>query len=79
MSCGIDYEFRTTLVQGFHEKTDMDEIGKLIKHANKYYLQKFEDNGSCIQGNLSPIKKDEALEFLEILQRFIKNVKLRGY
>ena len=79
MSCGIDYEFRTTLVEGFHEKSDMEAIGKLIKHARKYYLQRFEDNGSCIQNNLSPIKKDEALEFQSILSKNISNVKLRGY
>jgi len=79
MSSGIDYEFRTTLVDNHHEKDDIKEIGKMIKNAKKYYLQKFEDSGECIEDNLQAISKATALEFKEILEKNIKNVMLRGY
>ena len=36
-----DYEFRTTVVKTQLQKIDFENIGKLIKGAKKYYLQKF--------------------------------------
>ena len=41
MSSDIDYEFRTTVVKSQLEFGDFEEIGKQIKGAKKYYLQKF--------------------------------------
>jgi pyruvate formate lyase activating enzyme len=37
----IDYEFRTTVVPGIHEKEDILKIAHWIKPASKYYLQNF--------------------------------------
>jgi pyruvate formate lyase activating enzyme len=37
----IDYEFRTTLVKSLIEITDFEHIGKEIKGAKKYFIQKF--------------------------------------
>ncbi len=37
----VDYEFRTTVVEGLHTKEDLIEISKLIKGAPRYFLQKF--------------------------------------
>ena len=41
MDSGIEYEFRTTIVKSQLSVDDLLEIGKLIKGANIYYLQKF--------------------------------------
>ncbi|MBE5758056.1 MAG: anaerobic ribonucleoside-triphosphate reductase activating protein [Clostridiales bacterium] len=79
MKCGIDYEFRTTLINEFHEKSDIIKIGKLIKSAKRYFLQKFVDSENCLSKNLSPIPKEQAIEFQEILCKYIKNTNLRGY
>ena len=79
MKCGIDYEFRTTLVDVFHKKEDIIKIGKLIKSAKKYFLQKFVDNENCLSRNLTSVDKATAIEFQEILSKFIKNTYLRGY
>lgn len=38
---GIDYEFRTTVVKSLINIEDFEEIGKEIKGAKKYFLQKF--------------------------------------
>lgn len=38
---GIDYEFRTTIVKSLIDIEDFEEIGKEIKGAKKYFLQKF--------------------------------------
>ena len=79
MNCGIDYEFRTTLVDGHHNHEDIKAIGKMIKNAKRYYLQKFEDSGECIEDNLQAIPKVTALEYKEILEKNIEKVFLRGY
>ncbi len=41
MDSGIEYEFRTTIVKSQLSVEDLINIGKLIKGANIYYLQKF--------------------------------------
>ena len=79
MSCGIDYEFRTTLIREFHNFEDIKDIATMIKSAPKYFLQKFEDSGECIESGLNPIPKDEVLEYQKYLEKHIKNVNLRGY
>lgn len=41
MDAGIDYEFRTTIVQSLLTEDDVAQIGELIKGANRYALQRF--------------------------------------
>ncbi len=75
----FDYEFRTTLIDDFHDYQNVKNIGEWIKGANKYFLQKFVDHGSCIEQGLSGVSLEKAKEFLQILSPFVKNVNLRGY
>lgn len=41
MSCGIDYEFRTTVTEALLTVDDFDEIGATVEGAKKYFLQNF--------------------------------------
>lgn len=41
MGSGLDYEFRTTVMPRHHKAGDFEEIGKMIKGANKYFIQNF--------------------------------------
>lgn len=41
INSNIDYEFRTTIVKSLINIEDFEEIGKEIKGAKKYFLQKF--------------------------------------
>ncbi len=41
MKSQIDYEFRTTIVKSLLSPEDLEEIGREIKGAKNYYLQKF--------------------------------------
>lgn len=79
MSNVIDYEFRTTLVEEFHSKEDINEIGKMIKGAKRIYLQKFVDREGCIKKGLHEVQIKNALEFKCILENYLQNVYLRGY
>ena len=79
MSCGVDYEFRTTIIKEYHTAKDMREIGELIKGAKKYRLQKFVDHGTCLIDGLHEVPIDEAEAFKTILKEYIDNIDLRGY
>ncbi len=90
MECGVDYEFRTTLVKGIHTYDDMCDIVNLISGARAYYLQSYKDNDSTIEKtavfidnrvhtlNCSEFSKEELLEFLDIARNKVKSAKLRG-
>ena len=79
MSCGIDYEFRTTLVDEFHDEKSIEEMGWLIKGAKKLYLQKFVERESCIQKGLHEVSEEKAQKYQKILQKSVNSVFLRGY
>ena len=79
MNCGIDYEFRTTLVNELHSFDDIKQIAKLICGAKKYCLQKFIDSGNCLSSGLTEVPKSKAIEYQEYLKKYIPNTLLRGY
>lgn len=79
MTSGIDYEFRTTLIDEFHNEQDMRDIAETIKGAKRLYLQKYVDRESCIAHGFHEVSKEKAERFVEILKGNIKQVSLRGY
>ena len=78
MSGKVGFEFRTTLVKGFHTEDDIETIGKWISGAERWYLQAFKDSGDLISGGLCGFERDEYLRFLDIARRFVPNAQLRG-
>jgi pyruvate formate lyase activating enzyme len=42
--CGIDHEFRTTMIQDIVTQNDIEEIIPLVKGCEKYFLTKFRPN-----------------------------------
>ena len=74
----IEYEFRTTLVKEFHEDANFDDLGKMIKGCKNYYLQMFEDHGTCIEQGLSALPKEKVVKIKETMQKYCENVKIRG-
>ena len=79
LKSGIDYEFRTTIVNEFHNEDSIKNMIEMIPKAKRYYLQRFVDSGNCIASSLSDIPKAEAERLLTIVQKKIPNAKLRGY
>lgn len=73
------YEFRTTLVKEFHAEEDISEIAEWLAGAEKYVLQRFHDEGNNLVGGFSEVPEEMAKHYAEILQKTMKNVKLRGY
>ncbi len=79
LSNKVDYEFRTTLIKEFHKKENVLSIGKWLKGANKYFLQKFKNSDSCIQSHLSAVEDKIAIKYVELLKEYIPSTHLRGY
>ncbi len=75
LTCGIDFEVRTTL---HSDLLDVDDINKIIRdlaqrgYVKQYYIQEFVDNGDNI-ANLKkpslPFDKDSLLDRLKIIWR----------
>lgn len=78
MSGAVDYEFRTTLVKELHTLDDMEEIGKSIKGAKRYFLQNFKDSGDVLEENMHPFDEDELEKFKNIAAEYIADTTIRG-
>ena len=78
MRCGIDYEFRTTLVRELHTEGDMISIGKWLTGAQRYFLQTFLDSGDLLTEGCSSYDKNETEHLLSLLKEYIPNAQIRG-
>ena len=74
----VDYEFRTTIVDGFHTVDDIQDIVAWIKGAHKYFLQNFVDSGDLIEVGLSPVSVDMLKEMKKKATEFVPCVEIRG-
>lgn len=74
----VDYEFRTTVVKEFHEDTDFKKVGEWLKGAKHYYLQNFEDHGTCIQQGLHALEREQLFRIKETLIPYVKETQIRG-
>lgn len=79
MSSNIGYEFRTTLVNEYHSVKSITEMAELVKGANKLFLQKFVNRDGVFHKYLTEVPKSTAEEYKKILNKFVKDVNLRGY
>ena len=79
MECGIEYEFRTTVVKGLHTQEGLLEAAEWIKGAKEYYLQQFKDSGDIISVNgLGAFNGEEMGHFKGIIEPLVPSVQLRG-
>lgn len=84
MSCGIDYEFRTTVVAELHRDEDFKELGKWLSGCRRYYLQPYRESEHILASMRNPdvcfhAPDTESLHrYIEILKKTIPNVELRG-
>ena len=79
MECGIDYEFRTTVVKGIHTEESLLGAAKWITGAKEYYLQQFKDSGDVIAiDGLSAYDEKEMHALADAVARFVPSVKVRG-
>ncbi len=79
MSCGIDYEFRTTVVKGLHTVGSVTSAAKMIRGAKRYYLQGFKDSGELINtSGLSAHSREATEEMLLQVRKYVPEAEIRG-
>lgn len=79
MNSGIEYEFRTTIVKSLLSPEDLEQIGREIEGAERYYLQRFTPTNI-----LNPQFKrkttystEEFIEFRKRMLRYVKHCAIR--
>lgn len=78
MSCGVDYEFRTTVVKELHTLEDIESIAHRINGARAYFLQNFKDSGDLICPDCSPHSEETMKKMLDIIKPHVGTCGLRG-
>ena len=76
----VDYEFRTTVLPGLVDVSDMKKIGEWIKGAKRYYIQQFIPiktlNDSYME---KPSHNHDTLhEMKEIMEEYVEMCAVRG-
>ncbi len=75
----IEYEFRTTLVPGIHQKEDIQQIARQIEGADKFYLQNFRPVNNLDKSltDVVPFSPTELEKFKNIAGKFVDVVEIR--
>jgi pyruvate formate lyase activating enzyme len=79
MSSGLDYEFRTTVLPRIHSLEDIEKIAKMIKGANHYYLQNFNNKKTLDENWQNELSfTDEVLEKMKkISLKYVNKCEIR--
>ena len=78
MNSGIDYEFRTTVVDQLHDESSFEGIRELIRGAKNYYLQAFTDRESVAFAGFSAPSVEKMRKYADIIRGNVTNTALRG-
>ena len=73
-----DYEFRTTAVAELHDDGSFEQIGKWIRGARRYFLQKFTDRDTVPFAGLHAPTDEQMHRWQNMLRTDISQVELRG-
>jgi pyruvate formate lyase activating enzyme len=80
MRSGLPYEFRSTLLPELHSQKDLIKMSKLIKGAEKYFLQKFIPSGNLNNqefNKLKPYTDAKMKELAELSGKYVKMCQAR--
>ena len=75
----VDYEFRTTLINEYHNEEVIKKMGELIKGGKRLFLQQYKESEGVLNKNLHPVDEGLANHYVEILSQYVDEVSLRGY
>ncbi len=73
-----DYEFRTTVCKPLHTPQEMEEIGRWLCGAKRYFLQRFVDSGRLLGGGVQPPAPEEMELLRQAVLPNIPNARIRG-
>jgi len=76
----IDYEFRTTVVPGFHDSEKIEKIANELKGAKRYILQNFIQSERMLDPNLNelkPFSEEKMLKLKEKITPYVQKSQIR--
>ena len=73
-----NYEFRTTVIKGFHNLDNLKDIINIIGSNSNYYLQKFIVSENVPVKSLGEYSDNEMLELKEALKKYCPLISVRG-
>lgn len=80
MNAGIEYEFRTTVVPGFHDSDSIEDIAREIKGVQRYVLQNFVQSvkllNPCLKA-VKPYSEEKMQEMKSIIEPYVQKCKIR--
>ena len=74
----IDYEFRTTIIQEFHNENNIKNICEIIGEGPKYFIQNFEDSSNVINHDLHGFTYDDLALLQKNFETKYPNFHVRG-
>ena len=74
----VDYEFRTTVVEQFHDADSFHGIGQWIRGAKRYFLQCFVPRDSVLQPGLDAPTEENLRSYAEIARIYVSETGVRG-
>ena len=77
---GLPYEFRSTLLPHLHSQKDLIKMSKLIKGAEKYFLQKFIPSGNLNDqefNKLKPYSDRKMKQLAGLCGKYVKKCQVR--
>ena len=80
---GVDYEFRTTVVQQLHSERSVASMGKWLCDTagapiKRLFLQSFVDRDTVMFAGLQAASGAQMARFTELLKPFAEKVEIRG-
>ena len=78
LDSSIEYELRTTVCKPLHTEKEMEEIGRWLRGAKRYFLQPFVDTGNLVSGGVQAHTQDELTRLRQAVLPDIPNTQLRG-
>jgi pyruvate formate lyase activating enzyme len=80
MTCGLPYEFRTTVVPGILDEDDFYKMGEEIAGAKKWYLQSFKSDTELVDpsyGGKNSYTSHDMEKFAAIGKKFVDICEVR--
>lgn len=78
MNNAPDYEFRTTVIKGFHNIEEIRRIGELIQGAKRYFIQRPHFDKTVSENfKRPPFSAEELKKFCEIIREKRVNCEIR--
>lgn len=77
-SCGIPYEFRTTVVKELHDADILANIAVWLDGSMAYYLQNYRENENVLQPGFTSFTRQQLEDFLSLFDNHFQCTGIRG-